>query len=964
MHFRALSRRALALALLAVPAAAQSRPLRVDDVFRLKDVGDPQVSPEGKWVAFTVSTMDPKKDETDTDVWLAPLAGGAALRLTTSEKSESTPRFSPDGRYIAFLSGREGKKTQVWLLNRTGGEAVRLTDFKASVSSLAWSPDSTRLAVVVTDVDPDDAEAGDEDGDKKKTPKPVVVRRLQIKRDYEGYLTDRRDHVHVFDVERKTSFPLTSGAYDDSDPAWSPDGRQVAFVSNRAADPDASRDSDVFVVEARPGAMPRKLPTGPGSDDGPAWSPDGKWLAYEAGGDPKDMWYAANHVAVIAADGGSAPRPLTAAVDRNVGGLRVSSDGRWIYFLLEDAGNQHLARVPAAGGAVERVVTGEREIQAYSMAPKGEIALLSSEPHLPAEVFAVGAGGALVRVSMVNDPFLKGIQLGRVERFQARSPDGTTIHAFLTYPPQAPQGKKLPTILRIHGGPVSQYSTAFELEWQMLAAQGYAVVAANPRGSSGYGTAFSRAIWADWGNKDFDDVMAAVDQAIAMGVADADRLGVGGWSYGGILTDYVITKTTRFKAATSGASEANYLANYGHDHYQYEWERELGLPWQNIDRWVKLSPFFQIEKVTTPTLLLGGSDDWNVPVINSEQLYQALRRLGKTTELVVYPGQHHGIAKPSYFKDRFERYVAWYDAHILGKKTPPPPAPTAEATSLLGVPLLPIEPPADRKAELEKNLAKATADFVRDPDSADAAIWVGRRLSYLGRFREAIDVYTRAITKHPDDARLFRHRGHRFITTRQLDKAIADLQAAGRLIEGKPDQVEPDGDPDPRNPNPGSSLHFNVWYHLGLAHYLKGDFENALAAYQGCRMAARGNDDRIVAVSDWMYMTLRRLNRTAEAAKLLESIRPDMNVIENGSYFARLLLYKGLKKPDEVLVAGDPVAIATQGYGVGNWYLYNGDAARAREIFTGVVAGPQWPAFGFIAAEAELVRMGATPARP
>jgi dipeptidyl aminopeptidase/acylaminoacyl peptidase len=958
MHSRALGHLfAVAAAVVgAVPAAAQPRPLRVDDVFRLKDVGDPQVSPEGKWVAFTVSVMDAKKDEGDTDVWLAPFGGGAALRLTTSEKSESHPRFSPDGRSIAFLSGREGKKTQVWVLNRAGGEAVRLTDFKSNVSSLTWSPDSTRLAVIVTDVDPDDA-GDDEDGDKKKTPKPVVVRRLQMKRDYEGYLTDRRDHVHVFDVEHKTAFQLTSGAYDDSDPAWSPDGRSIAFVSNRTADPDASRDSDVFVVEARPGATPRKLSTGAGGDDAPAWSPDGRSIAYRAGGDPKDMWYAATHVAVIAADGGSAPRPLTAAVDRNVAGLKFAGDGRWIYFLLEDGGNQHLARVPAAGGPVERVVTGERDVQQFSMAPKGEIAVLASEPHLPSEVFAVGAAGALRRLSTVNDAFLRGIQLGRVERFQAKSPDGTTVQAFLTYPPQAPQGKKLPTILRIHGGPVSQYSTAFELEWQMLAAHGYAVVAANPRGSSGYGTAFSRAIWADWGNKDYQDVMAALDQAIAMGVADPDRLGVGGWSYGGILTDYVITKTTRFKAAISGASEANYLANYGHDHYQYEWETELGLPWQNVDRWVKLSPWFQIEKVTTPTLLMGGAVDWNVPVLNSEQLYQALRRLGRTTELVVYPGQHHGISKPSYVKDRFERYVAWYDQHILGKKAPPPPADTAEATSLLGIPLQKIPPPADRKDELEKNLAKATEDFVKDPDSADAAIWLGRRLSYLGRFQDAIAAYTRAIAKHPQDARLLRHRGHRYITTRQLDKAIADLQGAGRLIEGKPDEVEPDGDPDPRNPTPGSSLHFNVWYHLGLAHYLKGDFESALAAYQRCLAAARGNDDRVVAVSDWTYMTLRRLNRTAEAAKLLESIRPDMNVIENGSYFARLMLYKGLKKPEEVLVAGDPLAVATQGYGVGNWYLYNGDAVRARDIFTSVVAGPQWPAFGFIASEAELARM-------
>ncbi len=238
------------------------------------------------------------------------------------------------------------------------------------------------------------------------------------------------------------------------------------------------------------------------------------------------------------------------------------------------------------------------------------------------------------------------------------------IDGFLTRPPGSTAGSKLPAILRIHGGPVSQFQTEFHFEWQLLAAQGYAVVTSNPRGSSGYGRDFSRAIWADWGHKDFDDVMAAVDQVVAMGVADPDRLGVGGWSYGGILTDYVITKTGRFKAAISGASEANYLSDYGTDHYQYEWETELGLPWRNVESWVKLSPWFNVEKVTTPTLILGGSDDMNVPLLNSEQLYQGLRRLGKETELVIYPGQNHGIAKPSYQKDRFERYVAWYDKHL------------------------------------------------------------------------------------------------------------------------------------------------------------------------------------------------------------------------------------------------------------------------------------------------------------
>jgi len=675
--------RALVLAVLAVlvaahPAATQTRTLRPDDVFSIKDVGDPQVSPEGRWVAFTVTSRNAKEDESDTDIYMAPLGGGPSLRLTTSPKPERSPRWSPDGKWLAFLSGREGKKSQVWLMSREGGEAVKLTDFKGGVSSLSWSPDSTRLGVIVSDVDPDDPDVDDDDagaasaaatgaGEKEKkpkAPKPIVIHRLQFKRDTEGYLREVRSHVDVFDVSAKTSFAVTSGPYDDEDVAWSPDGKWIAFTSNRAKDPDASRDSDVFLVEARAGAAPRRLPTGPGADRSPSWSPDGSSIVYEAGGDPKDMWYGANHVAVIAVAGGE-PRALTASLDRNIDRPRFSPDGRSVYFLLEDGGNSHLARVAAAGGTVERVVSGERDISAFSVSAKGDIALLASEPQLPSEVFSLGPAGALRRVSTVNDAFLKGIRLGAVERFKARSADGTMVDGFLTRPPDAPAGR-LPTILRIHGGPVSQFSTAFELEWQVLAGAGFAVVAANPRGSSGYGTAFSRAIWADWGHLDFQDVMAAVDHVIEMGVADPERLGVGGWSYGGILTDYVITKTTRFKAAISGASEANYLSNYGTDHYQYEWETELGLPWQNVDRWVKLSPWFSVEKVTTPTLLMGGSEDMNVPLLNSEQLYQALRRLGRETELVIYPGQNHGIRRPSYVKDRYERYIAWYDRFLRG----------------------------------------------------------------------------------------------------------------------------------------------------------------------------------------------------------------------------------------------------------------------------------------------------------
>jgi dipeptidyl aminopeptidase/acylaminoacyl peptidase len=221
-------------------------------------------------------------------------------------------------------------------------------------------------------------------------------------------------------------------------------------------------------------------------------------------------------------------------------------------------------------------------------------------------------------------------------------------------------------LLRIHGGPVSQFEAAFNFEAQLFAANGYAVVTMNPRGSSGYGQAFSRAIFADWGNKDFDDVLAGVDYAIAHGIADSSRLGVGGWSYGGILTNYVITKTTRFKGAISGASEALIVANYGHDHYQEEYEAELGLPWSNRAAYEKLSSFNDVEKIVTPTLWMGGAEDWNVPILNSEQMYQAMKRLGRTTQLVVYPGEHHGIVRPSFQRDRLERYLDWYGRYVKG----------------------------------------------------------------------------------------------------------------------------------------------------------------------------------------------------------------------------------------------------------------------------------------------------------
>ena len=283
-----------------------------------------------------------------------------------------------------------------------------------------------------------------------------------------------------------------------------------------------------------------------------------------------------------------------------------------------------------------------------------------------------------------------------------------------------------------------------------------------------------------------------------------------------------------------------------------------------------------------------------------------------------------------------------------------------EAVSLSGKPLVSPPPTGETKTRLEADLAKAQADYDRDPASADAAIWLGRRLAYLGRFRDAIDVYTRGIAQHPGEPRLYRHRGHRYITIRKFDLAIADLRKASQLIAGKKDEIEPDGAPNQAG-IPRSTLQSNIWYHLGLAQYLTGDFGAALASYREGIRVSRVNDDMLVATSDWLYMTLRRLKRDAEARQVLEPIREQMDVLENGAYHARLLMYKGLRTPESVLNlnTADDIQIATQGYGVGNWYLVNGDRAKAREIFEHVVAGKAWTAFGFIAAEADLARQRA-----
>jgi dipeptidyl aminopeptidase/acylaminoacyl peptidase len=655
------------------PQPAPPRNLAIDDLFQIKDVSEAQVSPDGKWVAYTVGSTSLKEEKSEAQVWMVPTAGGDPIPMTAKGSSASRPRWSPDGKSLAFLSARGEAKTQVWLLDRNGGDSQQLTEVRQGVQSYDWSPDGRKLVLLIQDPSQEDlAAAKDEEQGVKparsRTQPPWVIDRLQTKRDYEGYLDRRRTHLYVFNVPAKKLTQITGGDYDDSQPAWAPDGRFIVFVSNRDKEPDATFNTELWLVAADnpdQGKTMVRLTSNPGEDGEPEWSPDGKWITYVTTTAPELIWYGIRQLAVISAQGGQ-PRLLTKTLDRNVISPRFAPDGKSIYFIWEDSGEQRLARIPPGGGEVARVIDGRHVVTEFTLSNTGIPVAAVSEPSALKEIFAFEQG-KLRRLTKTNDALMAQIRLGEFEKIRFKSADGTDIEGFLCKPPSFAPEMKYPTLLRIHGGPTMQFTYEFNFEAQLFAANGYLVVMVNPRGSSGYGQDFAKAIFADWGNKDYEDVVAGVDHAIAKGNADPDRLGVGGWSYGGILTNYVISKTTRFKGAVSGAGGIFWAASYGHDHYQREYIYELGEPWKKREVWDRVSSaFYNVEKITTPTLIMGGEEDWNVPIMNSEHLYQALRQLGRTTELVVYPGQHHGISKPSYQKDLYERYLAWYDKYVKG----------------------------------------------------------------------------------------------------------------------------------------------------------------------------------------------------------------------------------------------------------------------------------------------------------
>jgi dipeptidyl aminopeptidase/acylaminoacyl peptidase len=671
----------LILALASVICAQTARhPLRVDDIFRFKDVRDPQVSPDGQWVAYVVSTVDMKEDKSSAHVWLIKIDGTNDRQITFGAEGEGSPRWSPDGNYISFTSSRPGKArgSQVWVLDRRGGEATQLTDVKGRLQGYEWSPDSKRLALLIGDPDPESEPTPSPAPGASSTPrvpKPIVIDRYRFKQDVQGYLlSGRHSYIYLFDVATKKLDRLTTSKWDESSPSWSPDGSRIAFTSNHIDDPDRDPSGQLYVADAKPGATEKQLTPSSvrASRSKPEWSPNGKWIAFLDTDERKYGAYSMERLNLVPSDGSAPPSRFKAAedLDRGVSSARFNADGIYINFLVTDDRSQYPVRAKVSGGPAERLMQPPIVLSSWN-AGGNKTVVLSGGDKKATEIQVVEPGG-LRQLTHQNDALIAELELGETEEVSFKSKDGTEVHGLLTYPVGYVKGTKVPLLLRIHGGPNGQDQHSLSSERQFFAANGYAVLAVNYRGSSGRGRDYSRSIFADWGNYEVQDLLAGVDHVIKMGVADPDRLGVGGWSYGGILTDYLIATDNRFKGATSGAGTAFTVAFYGTDQYIIQYDHEIGPPWnpKSWETYVKLSyPFLHADRIQTPTLFMGGERDFNVPIQGSQQMYQALKSLGIDTQLVIYPNEFHGIQRPTYQKDRLERYLAWYEKYVK-KSTP------------------------------------------------------------------------------------------------------------------------------------------------------------------------------------------------------------------------------------------------------------------------------------------------------